>query len=76
MRGPGAGPVVRTPDRQEATRPEVRGGAPAGIPQTQGGPPHEQGGAPHPQGPRPEASHEQGRHGPEPKREPEPKHDR
>ena len=74
MRGPGAGPVVRTP---EAPRPELRGGPPGGgAPQTHGEPPHEQGGAPHQQGPRPEASHEQGRRAPEPKHEPEPKHDR
>jgi hypothetical protein len=76
MRGPGAGPVVHTPDRQEAPRPELRGGPAGGIPQTHGEPPHEQGGAPHQQGPRPEGSHEQGRRAPEPKHEPEPKHDR
>ncbi len=42
MRSSGAGAEVRTPDRQDAPRPEFRGGAPGGNAVTHGGPLHQE----------------------------------
>ena len=38
MRASGAGPEVRTPDRQDSPRPAFRGGPPGGTPPSDGGP--------------------------------------